>query len=90
MFFIDPPRKSSLCLSGRVLVCGCHACLLLVTVDFESGPLIAEFGRVSTLPDQKLLGMPSGQHTHVAVVTSVTFTHQADIVSLPSKIRFSG
>ncbi|EKH57975.1 hypothetical protein ECPA4_3478, partial [Escherichia coli PA4] len=70
---------------------GCHACLLLVTVDFELGPLIAEFGRAQHVTGPEVvLACPAEQHAHVAVVTSVTFTHQADIVSPPCKIRFSG
>ncbi len=63
---------------------------MLVTVDFELGPFIAEFGRAQHVTGPEVvLACPAEQHAHVAVVTSVTFTHQADIVSPPSKIRFN-
>ncbi len=90
MFFIAPPRKSSQCSSGRVLFAGYHACLLLVTVDFELGPLSRSLAGLSTLPDQKLSWHASGtartcrggyvRHVHAS----------GGIVSPPSKIRFSG
>ncbi|MGA6053400.1 exonuclease, partial [Escherichia coli] len=55
---------------------------MLVPVDFELGPLVAEFGRTQhvTGPEVVLAG-PAEQYTHVAVVTSITFTHQTDIVT---------
>ena len=91
MFFINPPRKSSLCLSGRFWFCWLSrqpvALLRLISSWVH---LSRSLAGLSTLPDQKLSWHAQRNSAHVAVVTSVTFTHQADIVSPPCKIRFSG
>lgn len=54
---------------------------MFVTIDFELGPLVAKFSRAQHVTGPEVvLACPAEQYTHVAVVTSVTFTHQADIV----------
>ncbi len=90
MFFINPPRKSSQCFQVEFWFSGCHASLLLVTVDSSWVHLSRSLAGLSTLPDQKCPGMPSGTARTCRGGYVHHVTHQADIVSPPCKIRFSG
>lgn len=60
MFFINPPVNPVSVCQVEFWFAGCHTCLLLVTVDFELGPLVAEFGRAQHVTGPEVVWHASG------------------------------